>query len=125
MAGVLQESSSTPRVAFERRASRRFAIVRDVRYKVLDSESGRRARTGKTINIGSTGVLFSAEELVTPGKLVELSVNWPAQLNGKCGLQLVVCGWVVRCEGKWVDIEITRYEFRTLGSGALAGLLCA
>jgi hypothetical protein len=111
--------------ASERRASDRFPIVRDVRYKLPSSNRSPLAGTGQTINISSNGVLFSAQEPMVPGKRLELSISWPAQLDGKCGLKLVARGRVVRCRGTAVAIEIEKYEFRTQGSGALAALVGA
>jgi len=57
---------------------------------------------GKTLNIGSGGILFTTEETLPMGRQVEVSVNWPARLDGACPLQFVVVGRVVRskCQGR-------------------------
>ena len=123
--GVLRNSLSISRGASERRSNDRFPIVRDVRYKLFNGKTGPQGGTGKTINISSAGVLFAAQEPMTPGRRLELSISWPAQLDGKCGLKLVARGRVVRCRGTAVAIEIEKYEFRTQGSGALAALVGA
>lgn len=106
----------------DRRTSDRFPIVRDVRYKILNSRGEKELGTGKTINISSTGVLFAADEALTPGRRLEISISWPAQLDGKCGLKLVARGRVVRCHGKSVAVEIEKYEFRTAASKSLRRL---
>ena len=101
---------------FDRRSNDRFPIIRDVRYKVLSSRGKPEAGTGKTIDVSSGGVLLSTEAPLAPGKRVELSISWPAQLDGKCALKLVARGRVTRCLGMEVAVEIDKYEFRTQGS---------
>jgi hypothetical protein len=95
----------------------RFPIVRELRYKVMNSKGAVEVGTGETINISSKGVLFNAHVPLPSGKRIEISINWPAQLDGKCGLKLVARGRIVRCEGTNVALEIEKYEFRTVGRG--------
>ncbi len=97
----------------DRRSSDRFPIEREVRYRVLNKRNGEEAGQGKTANISSTGVLFTTEDLLLPGRRLELAISWPAQLNDKCALKLVARGRVVRFEQGRVAIEIQQYEFRT------------
>lgn len=100
----------------ERRSADRFPIEREVRYKVLNKRSGPEEGTGKTINISSNGVLFTTDQILIPGKRLELSISWPAQLDNKCQLKLVARGRVARLEQGRAAIEIQQYEFRTQGS---------
>jgi hypothetical protein len=58
-------------------------------------------------------VLFTSESILLPGRRLELSISWPAQLNNKCALKLVARGRVVRFEQGRAAIEIQQYEFRT------------
>jgi hypothetical protein len=62
-------------------------------------------------------VFFKAQAPLPPGKRVELSISWPDQLDGKCGLRLVARGRIVRCEGTNVALEISKHEFRTASRG--------
>lgn len=110
--------TATTKPANERRAADRFPIERDVRYKTLSKKNGEEAGAGKTVNISSTGVLFTTDKLLIPGRRLEVSINWPAQLNNKCALKLVARGRIVRFEQGRVAMEIQQYEFRT--SGAVA-----
>jgi hypothetical protein len=96
----------------ERRTSGRFPIEREVRYKVI-SRRGQEAGTGKTVNISSSGILFSTEQPLETGKQVEISVAWPAQLNNQTPLKLVARGRLVRVEDHRAALEIQHYEFRT------------
>jgi len=52
--------------------------------------------------------------------MVEVSVNWPARLDGICALQFVAMGRVVRADGDRAAVRIERYEFRTRSSANLA-----
>lgn len=105
----------------DRRHSDRFPIEREVRYRVLNKRSGEETGDGKTINISSSGVLFTVEHMLLPGRRMELAISWPAQLNNKCALKLVARGRVVRFEGGRAAIEIQQYEFRTQSTGAAPG----
>ncbi len=100
----------------DRRHSDRFPIEREVRYKILSKRSGEEAGDGKTVNISSSGVLFTAEHVLLPGRRLELSISWPAQLNNKCALKLVARGRIVRFEDGRAAMEIQQYEFRTQSS---------
>lgn len=112
----MQSSSRGVKDASDRRGSDRFPIEREVRYKVLSKRSADEAGSGKTLNMSSSGVLFTAEHLLIPGKRIEVSISWPAQLNNKTNLKLVARGRVVRCEDGRAALEIQQYEFRTQGS---------
>src|SRR5947209_5687989 len=50
----------------DRRHSDRFPIEREVRYRVLSKRSGEESGDGKTINISSSGVLFTSEHILLP-----------------------------------------------------------
>ena len=93
-------------------------IERAVIFKSMgrkpDVESGK----GQTVNMSSTGVLFSTDGELTPGRRIELSISWPAQLDGICPLQLVAEGCVVRTEPGKAALEFQRCEFRTVGANA-------
>lgn len=99
----------------DRRGADRFPIEREVRYKVLSKKSADDAGTGHTINMSSKGILFSSDHILLPGRRLELSVSWPAQLNNQTPLKLVARGRVIRFEAGVAAIEIQQYEFRTSG----------
>jgi hypothetical protein len=105
----------------DRRHSDRFPIEREVRYKILSKRSGEEAGDGKTVNISSSGVLFTAGHVLLPGRRLEVSISWPAQLNNKCALKLVARGRIVRFEDGRAAMEIQQYEFRTHSSQNAGG----
>jgi c-di-GMP-binding flagellar brake protein YcgR len=102
----------------ERRHSDRFPIEREVRYRVLNKRSDEESGEGRTLNISSSGVLFTSEHVLLPGRRMELAISWPAQLDNKTALKLVARGRVVRFEHGLAAIEIQQYEFRTQPAGS-------
>jgi hypothetical protein len=103
----------------ERRGTSRFPLHEDVRYKVVQSKTQRIIGSGTTLNFGSGGILFTTEEILPVGKTVEVSVNWPARLDGTCPLQFVATGRIVRAEADRAAVRIERYEFKTRSLKAL------
>lgn len=99
----------------DRRATARFPLAEDVTYqyrrgKVVDEGAG------KCVNIGSGGVLITTTGRLPVGRTVEVSINWPAKLDGGCLLRFIASGPVVRSEEDHAAIRIDRYEFRTRGA---------
>lgn len=97
----------------DRRAKYRFAIEREVRYKLAEDGVVVAAGSGQTINIGSGGVAFTSEQALTPGGFVELSISWPVLLDETCPMRLIVFGRLLRCTGPRAVCTIDKYEFRT------------
>lgn len=116
----MTDKDPRPSPAVERRAAIRFAIESEMLYKILDHratapESGE----GRTLDISSDGVLFETGQRLRSGKRVEVSVNWPVQLDGGCPLKFVAVGRVVRAEETRAAMHIEQYEFRTRRSKEL------
>lgn len=111
-----QIAQAVQRGAADRRRTTRFPVCEELKYRVIH-KSSQVTGTGKTLNIGSGGVLFTTAEKLTLGQMVELSVNWPARLDGTCPLKFVATGRVVRAEAAMAAVRIERYEFRTRAMG--------
>jgi PilZ domain len=107
---------STVKDKNDRRGSDRFPIEREVKYKILSKKHGEEMGNGKTVNMSSNGVLFTTDQLLVPGRRLELNISWPAQLNAKVALKLVARGRIVRYEEGRAAMEIQQYEFRTQAS---------
>ena len=88
-------------------------MERDLHYKVLDRRGAGEAGIGKTIDMSSNGVLFTTDGHVLGGKLVEVAISWPAQLNHAVPLKFVTRGRVVRSKQGVAAIAIQHSEFRT------------
>jgi hypothetical protein len=81
--------------------------------------------SGRTLDMSSSGILFSTEHRLHLGRLVEVAVNWPARLGGTCPLKFVAVGRVVRSEPHRAALKIERYEFRTRASAAVVAASAA
>ena len=112
--------SLTEKLPTDRRHSDRFPIERDVRFRVLNKRGGEETGDGKTLNISSSGVLFTSEQMLLPGRRLELSISLPVQLYDLVPLKLVARGRVVRFEEGQAAIEIQQYEFRTQANAVAA-----
>jgi len=99
----------------DRRQSSRFPLHEGVRYRLLNTKGEHISGSGSTLNMGSGGILFTTQDQLPVGRSVELSVDWPAQLNGNCPLKFVAFGRVLRSEPRQCAVRIERYEFRTRG----------
>ena len=102
----------------DRRATTRFPVQEDLRYRIVQAKNVQIAGSGTTLNMGSGGILFTTQDKLPIGRMVELSVNWPARLDGTCALQFVAQGRVVRSEDRRAAVRIERYEFRTRSTTA-------
>ena len=69
--------------------------------------------TGHTLNMSSGGMLLKVESPLPVGEQIEVSVDWPAQLNARCGLKLVALGRVIRSSPEGAAVRIEKYDFRT------------
>jgi hypothetical protein len=69
--------------------------------------------------MSSTGMLLKVESPLPVGQKIEVSVDWPAQLNDHCGLKLVALGRVIRSSSEQAAVKIDKYDFRTRATKAL------
>jgi len=97
----------------ERRATDRFPIESELRYKLIEARRMAETGLGRTLNMSSGGILFTSGASIPVGRRVEVSVDWPARLNGNCGLQLVALGKVVRSDAVTAAVRIEKYDFHT------------
>src|SRR5579871_576285 len=103
----------------DRRGTDRFPIESELRYKLMDTKGDKDGGVGRTLNMSSSGVLFTSENQLPVGRRVEVSVDWPAQLNEHCGLKLVAQGRVIRSSTGSAAIRIDKYDFRTRATAKL------
>ncbi len=81
-------------------------------YKTLNRRGETVAGDGKTINISSTGILFSSQHDLVVGTLLEVSIEWPTGGPGEKAHSLVAFGRVARASGSQLALRMERYEFR-------------
>jgi PilZ domain len=107
-----------PRQPTERRQSTRFPIERRLYYRTLNRRGQILAGNGKTLNISSTGILFTADHKLPVGTSLEMNIEWPTELNAKeLSTLLVVRGRVTREQDKGVfAVQIKGYKLRPVAS---------
>jgi hypothetical protein len=97
----------------ERRASTRFALALEVRYAISGRRPPMDTGSGRTIDLSSSGLSFTADRPLLTGQALDVSIDWPVLLNGGTKLQLTISGLVVRTSGRATALQIRRHEFRT------------
>ena len=109
----------------DRRESTRFPIQRAISFTALTNRPRFVSGSGTTLNMSSSGILFTTENDLPAGLLVQVAVSWPVHLGDGCPLKLVAEGVVVRSEGGKAAVRLRRYEFRTQkrASAASAGVV--
>lgn len=106
--GINMFASSAPGLqARERRRHQRFPINVSSRY-LLDGAGSH----ATTLNISSGGVLLATKEILPVGRQVQLFIDWPALLDQRCPLRLVINGHILRSTRFGTVVAISRYSFR-------------
>jgi len=98
----------------ERRARTRFPLVREIRYRQT-SNRGLPPRQGETVNISSSGTLFTIDQDLVPGTRVELAISWPLKLDKTVSVNLVAAATIVRVEGHKAAARFETHEFKLAG----------
>jgi hypothetical protein len=99
--------------AGERRSKLRFALTRELRYKLLEDEKIIATGSGETVDMSSGGIAFRTTAALAAGNYIELSISWPKLLDDTCPMRLVVYGRVVRLSDPLVACTVEKWEFRT------------
>jgi PilZ domain len=103
----------------ESRRSMRFPIRCKLQFKMSNGRSAIFVGTGVTLNMSRSGVLFESDRDSPVGGRIELSIDWPVQLDENCLLKLVEQGRVVRHENRRFAVKIERYEFKRQAASLL------
>ena len=85
----------------------RFPITTPVKY-IVEKVAGE----GVTCNIGSDGLLMKTTCVFPQGKRIELSLDWPAMLDGRLPLRLDILGKIMWSNVRGTAVEILSYEYR-------------
>ena len=106
--------------SIDRRMSNRFPVQQEIKYRLLQPRSEKRAGVGKTLDISSGGILFTTDQRLPVGRTIEIAMHWPARLNGTCPLQFVATGRVIRSDRTTAAVRIQKYEFRTRAAATMS-----
>ena len=100
----------------ERRAARRYPIVIEVEYKLLENGKTVDQGRGRTRNLSSCGILLESDRKLAVGSEIEAFLAWPARLGGRVNLTLWIQGRIMRAGDNCVAISIRKSDFRTRSS---------
>src|ERR1700720_813006 len=90
-----------------RHGHQRFPITTPVKYIV-----GKVEGEGVTCNVGSDGLLMKTTCVFPQGKRIELSLDWPAMLDGRLPLRLDIFAKIMWSNVKGTAVEILSYKYR-------------
>jgi len=96
----------------ERRSAERYAIQRDVRWRLKSKRTREAPAAGRTVNISSSGVLFATSTFAVPGIVVEVAISWPVPMDADGELQLIARGRLIRCSDGMAAVHFQQREFR-------------
>jgi PilZ domain-containing protein len=99
--------------ANDRRTSRRFPLRLAIKYRGVGSLTNPEWTSSESVNISSSGLLFTTTGAFKPGQAVEAFLTWPVWLDKRIPLKLVIKGPIVRSAGDQSAIRFERYEFKT------------
>lgn len=102
----------------ERREKFRYPLDLSVRFRAPRARSDF-SGLGVVVNLSSSGILVISGHDLSVGALVEMSIDWPALLEGRIPLQLFATGRVLRSETTGFAASFERHEFRTRGISLL------
>jgi hypothetical protein len=85
----------------------------EVRYSVVGQRRQVETGSGRTIDISSSGLSFTADSPLSIGQRLDMSIDWPVRLDRDVQIQLVASGVVVRTDGAVTALRMERHEFKT------------
>ena len=85
----------------------RFPISTPVKY-IVEKVAGE----GVTCNVGSDGLLMKTTCVFPQGRRIELSLDWPAMLDGRLPLRLDISGKILWSNVRGTAVKILSYEYR-------------
>jgi hypothetical protein len=114
---IIQRVRLLQGLSSDSRSSVRVPMDLEVRYSVVRRRRSVEIGSGRTIDISSSGLSFTADRPLSIGQTLDVSIDWPVLLDGGVQLQIVASGVVVRTTGAVTAIRIERHEFRTRRAG--------
>ena len=90
----------------ERRQHQRFPIT--VEVQCVLAKDGPKATP---VDISSGAVFLKTSRIPQLGESIHVLIDWPARLDHRCPLRLLIVGKVLRRNGAGTIVEIMRYAF--------------
>jgi hypothetical protein len=107
MSPTPKSTTTRQTTAVDRRRRQRFPIAVAAEYRTQDQQGHVRTR-----NISSRSILVESDNCLPIGKRIELRIDWPARLDGRCPLRLLIEGKILSRTTRGTVISIIRHEYR-------------
>jgi len=104
----------------ERRSGVRFQAELALEYSLSRGKFSVEG-CGRTVDVSSSGLRFKPDQPIPGTGIIQLSIAWPASLDGKVPLRLFVVGELMRHDGELRAVRFIRHEFRTTSRTLSAG----
>jgi len=111
---MMARPTSSRRIKFQmdRRTKIRYPLKCELEFRVRERDFLSESHSGRTVNISSEGFLFTTTERPLVGSEIEVALLWPAALENRIPLKLVMKGEIVRAEGDRIAVRIGSHEYR-------------
>lgn len=90
----------------ECRQHQRFPITVQAQY-ILAGDGAQ----ATPVDISSGALFLKTNKILKLGESTHVLIDWPAPLDQRFPLRLLIVGKVLRRNGAWTAVEIMRYEF--------------
>jgi hypothetical protein len=98
----------------ERRSNLRYPVQVGLEYRLESRGESARVGTGRTVNLSSGGLLVETDIPLVEALPIQLSLVWPAVLEGGKRLMLKIRGETLWVNGKYVAVRILHHDFHVL-----------
>jgi hypothetical protein len=103
-------------IALDRRSKRRFPLRMVMWFRPAGVRFPADWTEGESLNLSSTGMLFSGLVRTLPGQKIEALIDWPPRPNNRGDLRLALEGVIVRSTAHNTAMRVEHYEFRLSNS---------
>ena len=97
----------------ERRTNGRFPVTVDIQYADSDQNAPLARGSGRTIDMSTSWLRFTADRPLPPGLSLDLFISWPFLHDQPVQVQLIASGVVVRTTGTETVLRLDRRQFVT------------
>jgi hypothetical protein len=113
-----REAALPEPAAADNRSKARFPIDLPFRYRAADQPG--LSGSGRVVNIGSSDVVVACRHQLKLRTPVELVIEWPARLDGRIPIRLIMSGRVVRADLTGFAVGSCQHRFQIVGVPASA-----
>ncbi len=114
---VSTNSASTRSHSADRRSRPRYDLDLELRFS-YEHGARRFPGAGRTRNFSDRVICFETDQELPRGVQLDVCVQWPASLQGRLPLEMVIHGVLIRKQSSLAVFRMEDYGLRTWGSGS-------